>query len=251
VATTSFQPTCSLPEHAVHVWTASLTVPPADLDALQAVLTSDERHRADRFRFPQDRQKYIAARGLLRRLLSRYLGYHPAAVPLAYGAYGKPYLATDRDDAHRLQFNLSHAGDLALYAITSGRQVGIDVEQTRPIANAEAIAKRFFSEREYAMLLALPAAARTDAFVTCWTRKEAYIKALGEGLSHPLDTFDVAFLPHEPAALLHTRGDRAEAARWCLRDCTPAPGYKATLAVEGHSWHLVQRRWMGLAAVDI
>ena len=145
-----------------------------------------------------------------------------------------------------IRFNLSHSHGVALYAVTRGREVGIDLEYIRSDLEVEQIAERFFSRREIATLRALPIDLRTDAFFLCWTRKETYLKARGEGLSLPLDQFDVSLIPGEPAALLSTHRGSHEALRWSLQELTPAPGYVAALGVEGHGWDLACRQWPDL-----
>jgi 4'-phosphopantetheinyl transferase len=157
----------------------------------------------------------------------------PEAVRFRYGPRGKPML--DAEDG-LLRFNLSHSGDLALVAVSLGRDIGVDVERVRPDRDLERIATRFFSAAEVAALLALPRAERAGAFYRCWTRKEAYIKALGDGLAIPLDSFDVAFAPGATAALLASRLDSAEARRWSMAALEPGPGYAGAMVVEGDGW---------------
>ena len=226
----------------VHVWRASLDLPGSCIQRLKLTLSADELNRAERFHFQRDRHHFIVARGLLRAILGRYLRLAPHQLRFSYTPYGKPTLAneTNRD---RLQFNLSHSGEFAIYAMARDRRVGIDLEFVRPLANAEELAQRFFSEREHAVFRALPASLKQKAFFTCWTRKEAYIKAIGEGLSLPLDAFDVSMAPGEPAAILSAQGDPREAARWSLEELTPGIGYVATIAVEGQGWRLACWQW--------
>ena len=173
---------------------------------LWQLLAPDEQARAERFIFHKDRTHFVVARGLLRVLLGRYLQRHPQHLHFCYGPHGKPELAPDMGD-DTLCFNVSHAHGLALYAVTRQRDLGVDVEHVRPGFAEEHIAERFFSPREVAVLRALPVALQSTAFFACWTRKEAFIKARGDGLSLPLDQFDVAFAPGEPAALLYTAWD--------------------------------------------
>lgn len=224
----------------VHVWRAPLDLPQERLESLRGALAQDERGRASRFHFERDRRRFVAGRGLLREILSRYVGLSPDGLRFGYTPYGKPYLA-DECGGGWLRFNVSHSGGLALYAVTRGRELGIDIEQVRADIEHEEIAERFFSGQEVAALKALPAGLRREAFFLCWTRKEAYIKGIGEGLSLPLDSFDVSLTPGEPASLLAVRGDAREAARWTLTDLDPGPGYCAALAAEGRDWIL--RRW--------
>jgi len=209
---------------------------------LLRTLTLDERARARRFRFPRDRDRFIVARGVLRAILGRYLGVDPGRLRFRYSPYGKPALAGPFED-EGIRFNLAHSQGIALYAVSRGREVGIDVEYVRADLADERIAERFFSPREVATLRAVPAEQRREAFFHCWTRKEAYVKARGEGLSLPLDQFDVSLAPGEPAALLSTPGDPPEVTRWSLQALNPGPGYVAALAVEGNGWRLRCWQW--------
>jgi 4'-phosphopantetheinyl transferase len=225
-----------------HVWRARLDAGPHTVAWLAGTLSADERERAARFRFEKDRVSYTVARGVLRAILGRYLNVTPAELRFAYSPHGKPSL----DGALRsspLRFNVSHSHGLALYAFTSGREVGVDVEHVRPDFAGEQIAEHFFSRGEVTSLRGLPREARLAAFFHCWTRKESYIKARGEGLSHPLELFDVSMAPGEPAALLATRPDPLEATRWSLAELPCDPGYVASLAVEGAPPRLTLWRW--------
>lgn len=227
---------------AVHVWRASLR-PPADVLArLEATLSADERARAARFRFPQHRTAFVAGRGVQREILARYTGLPPAALVYREGSHGKPEL-DGAAGGMGIRFNVSNSGDLALYAVTLGRELGVDLEQLKPMPDGMDIASRFFSAPENEVFAALAADVRDLAFFRCWTRKEAYIKAVGEGLSMPLDRFDVAFAPGEPARILRTRGNPAEAERWTMLGLEPGPGYVGALAVEGAGWHHVLFDW--------
>ena len=166
----------------------------------------------------------------------------PEQLTFVYGPQGKPAL---HGAGEGVQFNLSHSRELALLAVTTLPAVGIDIEWMRPLDDMMGIAARFFAAGERARLAEMPAAQRHHAFFDCWTRKEAYIKAIGEGLSRPLHQFEVAFGPHEPARLLSVADDPAEAQRWSLRGFNPAPGYAAALVVPGHGW-----QWATYAADD-
>ena len=228
----------------VHVWRAPLHVESSRLAQFYAILAEDERDRAERFHRVQDRGHYITARGILRTLLGHYLHLAPQRVRLAYNAYGKPELASD-SNASWLHFNLSHSHELALFGFTIGREIGIDIEYIRPAFSREQIAAQFFSASENAALRALPPDQHSVGFFNCWTRKEAYIKARGQGLSLPLDQFDVSLAPGAPAALLQTRDIPQEAARWSLRTLEPGTNYLAALAVEGRAWELKTWNWPG------
>jgi 4'-phosphopantetheinyl transferase len=231
-----------LADGEVHLWRASLVQSPDALRRYHATLAPDESAKAARYHFQRDRDHYVAARGLLRHLLGLYLARPPQSLRFAYGAYGKPSLEAGAG-AQDLRFNLSHSHELAIYAFTRGRDVGIDIEHMRADFASEEIAAHFFSAREVSMLRTLPAAARTQAFFNCWTRKEAYIKARGEGLSHPLDQFDVSLIPGEPAALLGTRGDPLELTRWSLRALDVGENYAAAVVLQGTDYTLRLWQW--------
>jgi 4'-phosphopantetheinyl transferase len=215
-----------------HVWLASLEQTPAEVERLSQHLSADEMERAARFRFPQHRDHFIVARGLLRLIIGRYLQVAAQSLVFSYSSYGKPELAGDFEN-RGLCFNLSHSHELVLYALTRRRALGVDIEDLRSDVVGESVAERFFSAAEVKTLRALPEGLQVEAFFNCWTRKEAYIKAIGEGLSHPLDQFDVSLVPGEPAALLGTRGAPEELERWSLFDLAPGAGYAAALVVEG------------------
>ncbi len=230
----------TLSNRDVHVWRASLSVSEIRLADFQAILADDERARAARFRNPLHGAQYTVARGVLRMLLGRYLNRPPKDIRFSYSHYGKPFI----DDASEtLRFNLSHSQDLVLYAFTHQREIGIDIEYIRPVSSRDQIA--VFSPNETRVLSALPAAQQAIGFFNCWTRKEAYIKAHGEGLSLPLDQFDVTLAPGEPAALLETRVALDSAERWSLHALPPGTNYIAALAVEGHDWELSTWQWPG------
>jgi len=226
----------------VHVWRAALDQPPSQVQSFLHNLAADEQARAERFYFERDREHFIVARGVLRAILGGYLDRAPEELSFCYSAYGKPSLAGEFE-GDAIRFSVSHSGGVALYAVTRGREAGIDIERIRSDLAVAEIAERFFSPREVAMLRTLPAEAQTQAFFCCWTRKEAYIKARGEGLSLPLDQFDVSLAPGEPAAVLGTQRDPSEASRWSLQELTPAPGFVAALAVAGHGWRLTCWQW--------
>jgi 4'-phosphopantetheinyl transferase len=175
----------------------------------------------------------------LRSILAHYLDCQPAQVRFVYAAHGKPMLAGATD----LRFNLTHSHGLALLAVTRGREIGVDVEHIRDDIDREPLAERFFSPVEVAALRSLAVELRREAFYRCWTRKEAFIKAVGKGLALPLDRFDVTLGPDEPAALLATHYDPSEAMRWSMHNLTPGKGFAGALTVEGHSWRLWCGHW--------
>lgn len=232
-----------LPDDEVHVWRGLLDQPQPRLELLFLTLTPDEKERAARFYFSKDRDHFIAARGLLRSILGDYLSLEPGRLRFFYNRYGKPRLS---EDAGRgLRFNLSHSHGLALLAIARRRELGVDVERIRPEVAGEEIAERFFSPREVAMLRSLPADLQPEAFFNCWTRKEAYIKARGKGLSLPLDEFDVSLAPGEPAAILEDRSRPPQLSSWSMVELAPQGEYKAALVVEGNRWRLRCWQWPG------
>ena len=220
--------TLPLAEDEVHVWRARLRLPRQQLAGLEAILAEDERARAARFHFPEHRDAFVAGRGIQRLILARYAAVPPAALVYSFSRHGKPELP-----GSALRFNASNSGVLALYAVARGREVGVDVEEAKPMPDAEAIARRFFSAAENEVLAGLPEGVRSAAFFRCWTRKEAYLKAVGDGLSLPLESFDVSFAPGEEARLLRTRADPGGAARWTLVGLEPGEGYVGALALEG------------------
>ena len=215
---------------------------PSQIQRFLNNLAADEQARAERFYFERDREHFIVARGVLRAILAGYLNRVPECLSFCYSSHGKPALAGESDE-DAIRFSVSHSHGVALYAVTRGREVGIDLEHIRSDLAVAEIAERFFSRREVEMLRTLPTEDQRQAFFRCWTRKEAYIKARGEGLSLPLDQFDVSLAPGEPAAVLGTQRDPSEASRWSLQELTPGPGYVAALAVEGHGWRLACWQW--------
>jgi len=219
-------------DNEVHVWRAQLELPSSQGQWLRGLLTGDELDRANRFSFEMDRQRFIAARGILRSILSRYIPIYPGHLRFYYDQYGKPFLDPEFS-SYLLNFNLSHSGSMALYAITRNMEVGVDVERVRSDFEYEEIAERFFSANEVAILRTIPTEKKLEAFYDCWTRKEAYIKAHGKGLSLPLDSFDVSFAPGEPPMLLITKDEPQECSLWTLLELRPGLGYIGALAVKG------------------
>lgn len=200
----------------IALWRLPLQRPPAELERLAGLLPEGERRRAERLRPPGAWRRFVAAHGALREILAAALGDEPAALRFAEGPWGKPELAGPYAAAG-LQFNLSHSGELALLAITSGRPVGVDLERLRPVPRAAELAERYFAAAERADLAqVLDGPAGPMAFFNCWTRKEAFVKAQGQGLAWPLDSFAVTCLPGDPARVTWCAGGDAEAERWEL-----------------------------------
>lgn len=225
----------TLAPHEIHVWRAALHMPASTVLRLQQALSVDEVVRAARYAFPQDRDHFIVARGVLRIILSRYLQLRPRHLRFRYNPYGKPALTAEAG-LGELNFNLSHSHGMVLYAITCGRAIGIDLEHVRDEPVCEQIANRFFTTHEAASLASVPALLRQKAFFTCWTRKEAYIKARGDGLSHPLNAFEVSVLPDQAARLIRTEADASEADRWSMHEVHPGHGFVGTLVAERGHW---------------
>jgi 4'-phosphopantetheinyl transferase len=231
----------SLATGDVHVWRVELNQPEPLLEKFRETLEEQELDRASRFHFEKHRRHFTAGRGVLRQLLSQYLGTKPEQLRLSYGAYGKPALNGEHKDS-RLRFNMSHSHEVALFAFAEDRELGVDVEHVRTDFASEEVARRFFSRREVETFNALPRHDQVAAFFKCWTRKEAFIKVIGKGLSQPLDKFDVTL--GQPAALLWVSGD--DASRWSLYDLEVGGDYAGALAVEGQvsrirCWHTTSR----------
>jgi len=231
-------------ENEIHIWRANLDRDLTCLQQLVKILSSDELERANRFHFETDKNRFIIGRGILRNILSYYLGIAPDRLQFCYGSRGKPALQTG-DLSNPLHFNLSHSQGLALYAFTRDRQIGIDIEYVRHLPGLDQIVAQFFSARERATFRALPPSQQQAAFFHGWTCKEAVLKALGEGLALPLDRFDVSLLPDRPAELLSINGDRGAAKQWFLQSFIPAPDYVAAVAVEGCDRQIKCWQWKG------
>jgi 4'-phosphopantetheinyl transferase len=236
--------TPELARGAIHVWSASLVTDEVTLRSLEATLVDEERERARRFIFERDRDRYVAARGILRDLLGQYLRCAPRSIEFAYGPYGKPAIAGAASRSG-ICFNLSHSHSLVVVAIGREQEVGIDVELIRAEFASEAIAKRYFSAKEIDELSRLPAELRTEGFFLCWTRKEAYIKAKGDGLQIPLDSFDVSLSPGRPATL-----SSIDEPRWGIESFIPSlasePNYAAAVVAEGKDWTARYFAWKQL-----
>lgn len=218
----------SITKHEVHVWRIRAECTRDQIDAMAACLDQTETARADAYRFAQDRDRFIVFRGALREVLGHHLGLHARQVALAVGAQGKPCLAAGTGP----HFNLAHCEGLALLAVCAHAPVGIDIETPRQVRNADRLAARVFSPDERRVYDSLSADDKPLAFLRCWTRKEAYVKATGEGLSLALDRFSVAFAPADAPRLLHVDGRPGEEDRWELHDLGPLAGGVAALAIE-------------------
>jgi len=216
----------SLKTGTVHVWRIVLNQDDEKLDRFRRTLEASELERARRFHFDVHRRHFIVARGFLRSVVARYLASQPEALRFEYGAYGKPAL----ESGHTLRFNLSHSNEVALLAVTLDAELGVDVEHIRADFASEDIARRYFSRAEVEVFNSLPPEERVEAFFRCWTRKEAYIKAIGKGFSHALDAFDVTLAPGVEPVLLRAEDD--DASRWWMGDIEVGKGYAGALIVE-------------------
>lgn len=225
----------TLPIDEVQIWRANLQ----DTDASETyylLLSPDEQERANRFYFPKDRNRYVMARGILRSILSRYLDLPPQDLQFCYSPTGKPFLAQSSDPS--LCFNLSHSEQLALYAV-AWRNVGIDVEQICLERDCESIAERFFAASEQADLNQLSPELRHQAFFNGWTRKEAFLKATGQGLTISLDQIVVSLMPNVPAQILHIDWNPAEVSRWSIQALDVGNKYAAAVVAAGQDWKVV------------
>lgn len=221
-----------LAQDEIHVWRAYLDCEESVLRQFECTLSTDERSRAARFSFERERNTFVATRGVLRELLGRYLNFSPADLAFEYNSRGKPFLRA-KQLALPVEFNVSHSHGVALLAFAVGRHLGIDVELVRPDLANDGIADRFFSPREVMELRALPLSQRAEGFFLCWTRKEAYLKARGEGFLIPLESFYVALTPGQPERL-----ESADSHRWSLRSLKPDPAYVGALVAEGSGWRM-------------
>ena len=216
-----------LGSEVVHLWQRRLTVPAAEVSACYGLLSREEQQRALRFRPERSRNDFVLTRGTLRILLAQYLDISSQEIRFRYQEHGKPILEGESD----LRFNVSHTDGLALMAFVRQRALGVDVEKLGREIEAEQLAERFFSEPERQALRHLKGRELQVAFFRCWTRKEAYIKAKGNGLSMPLHQFDVSIEAADRDALLATRPDPVEAGRWKICDVPIGPGYAAAVAI--------------------
>lgn len=228
----------------IHVWSSDLDRDDEQSRSLADSLSTEEKARASRFRFDRDRRRYIAGRSTLRAILSTYTGEHPGSIEIVTDDRGKPALRRpDGNAAGMLRFNVTHSERLALFAVTAESEIGIDVEQVQLLPDADSIAEGYFSPVERAELRNLAAAEKPSGFYRCWTRKEAYLKAIGLGLAAPLDAFAVTLTAAAPARFLHIEGDAQTAARWTLHSLEPAAGYQGALAIQASGMAVHPARW--------
>jgi 4'-phosphopantetheinyl transferase len=230
-----------LPPSEIHVWHAALDEASRERDLLP-LLCGDERRRAQRLRFEEHRRRFTAAHAIARLILAEYLDLRPHEISFTFGKHGKPRVE-DAQNPGGLTFNMSESQGHALYAVTRRHAIGVDIECIREMSGMDDIVADVFSPAEQAAYARLPARQKLDAFFACWTRKEAFIKALGRGLSLPLASFDVSLEPDAPPCLLKLDGGLGEVSRWAIHDLNPAQGFAGAVAVEARDFTLRCRNW--------
>ena len=228
----------------IHVWSSDLDRDDDEVRSLADSLSTEERSRASRFRFDRDQRRYIVGRSTLRAILGTYLGQPASSLEIVTDGHGKPALRGGvLAGGGALRFNVTHSDRLALFAVTTGAEIGIDVEHVEALPDADSIAEGYFSAVERADLRGLAASEKPAGFYRCWTRKEAYLKAIGLGLAAPLDAFAVTLTADAPPRFLHIEGDAQAAGRWALHSLEPAVGYQGALAIESPGMAIRTARW--------
>jgi 4'-phosphopantetheinyl transferase len=225
-----------LASDAIHVWRVDVLRFADQPGTLARTLSEDEKARADRFFFEADRRNFLLRRAILRKLIAGYLCILPNEVAFRYTSVGQPVLADAR--FRHLKFSLTHSGDLVLIAVAQNLQIGVDVELERTFNDMTAIVRRYFSPEEQLEFFALPAADQLRAFYCGWTRKEAFLKAIGQGVAFGLNNITVTLNPNEPARLVSLHEGRVPVPDWSLYSFIPLPGYAGALAVEGNGHHV-------------
>jgi 4'-phosphopantetheinyl transferase len=233
-----------LKRNVIHVIFSRLTAEPALLNQLWASLSSDEHARAFRYQRAKDRNSFTVTRALLRALLGKCLRAAAPGLSFSYTSHGKPSVNNERG----VRFNVAHSEDFMVCALGLDDELGVDIEYIQPMVDLECVAEQCFCVAEYRQLLAVGAEKRAKAFFDCWTRKEAFVKALGEGLSYPLNRFQVTLRPGEQPTFVRIAGCDASTLEWALHDVTPAADYAAALAVKNRNCEL--RIWKFLTAMD-
>lgn len=231
-----------MPHDEIHIWSAVLDQPPYKIHRLANTLSIEEKKRAERFHFVHDRRRFIVGRGVLRTLLANYLKIAPDDVQFCYGSNGKPFIKSfyNKD---KLQFNLSHSENYALFAFARDREIGIDIEYVHFFSEMEKIAKQFFSTNEFFALQSLPNGEKKTAFFTFWTRKEALAKAVGMGLSHDLNKIDMTRCRRQLSLTMHDKRNSNKDSFWSIQDLNLVPGFAAAVAVKGENWRLHCWKW--------
>ena len=227
----------------IHVWRINLLCPLAEIARLQNVLSAAEKKQSARYHFAHDQRRFIVRRAVLRQLLAAQLGLHPEEIKIDSANFQKPKIAATQN-SDGLRFSSSHSADWALIALAQNRDVGVDVEQHRPLPDAGDLVRNSFSDFEIAEFERLPEPARTEGFFNCWTRKEAFVKAIGLGLAYSLKKFSVTLAPGRPAALVDVAGDSVARKKWLMASLNVAPAHSAALffeagpsAIRCFAWH--------------
>lgn len=231
-----------VPTDEIHIWVVALDQQLSENIRFIQTLSTDERMRAGRFHFQEDRKRFIARHGILRKILGYYLGVKASEIRFYHGKNGKPAII-ETTGRGTIQFNLSHSNGVAVFAFARNHEVGVDIEHIHDISEIEQIVERFFSLNEYEVLRSLPDSQKKEAFFNGWTCKEAFVKALGDGLSLPLDKFDVALVPGEPAELIRIESDSREALKWSIQKLKSASDYSGALAVKSHLFEIKYLQW--------
>jgi 4'-phosphopantetheinyl transferase len=234
----------------VHIWQADLDLPSSRIEKLKAILTDDEKTRAERFCFERDRDRFIAARGVLREILACYLSIPACHVRFCYGPHGKPRLG-DTFRNRGITFNLSHSDKVAVYGFAQGSEIGVDIESIRSFPEMDDIVTEFFSAGEKEVLRQLSKSEKVEAFFRYWTRKEALVKAVGYGMSYPSNVLDVSAAADnsiEPVGIPVALGNPAE---WTIQDLTWVNGFAGAFAVRGRWQRLSCWHWSGQRCTPI
>jgi 4'-phosphopantetheinyl transferase len=226
----------------VHIWRIFIDIDSPIIKTYLPILSIDEQEKANRFCFLNDRNRFITVRSILRRIIGYYIGKSPRELKFNFNQYGKPFLSQN-SSTNAIKFNVSHSHEIALIAVNQDFDIGVDVEYIHTNFDFEGIVERFFSVNEKNVWRSLPNYQKVEAFFNCWTRKEAFIKAKGKGLSLPLNEFDVSFKPGEPASLLNTAWDKKEVDDWSVEEIKPAYGYVGALAVEASNLEVKFWQW--------
>ena len=221
----------------VHIWRLLLHEHSSHIESIKRNLSTDELARAGKFHFEKDQNRFVMARGILRMILAGYLGMKPHELRFEYTSNGKPILAA-KPGYDTLSFNLSHSGTFALYAVTHHGNIGVDIEYVRDDVVVGQIAQRFFSPGEISSLEKIHKNKLTEVFYQYWTRKEAFLKATGEGVSFPMEQCDVSLINGRVLSPITLLGDHRENSCWFGQDLFPGQCYAAAIAVEGRDWDL-------------
>ncbi len=233
-----------LVDDEVHIWLANLELEIYALPKFLRNLSLAERSRAQRLRFDHDRRRYVIAKGLLRRLLGDYLEMEPNEVQFTAGPSGKPGLSERLQNEHGvLHFNQAHSGHLGIYAFCRNRRVGVDIEEVRPFPDMDQIASLLFSTQEMAVFQSLSTKERQRAFFSAWTHKEAFVKALGKGLTLPLNHFEMSRAHGSLSRIVQNHDHSAKSLEWFVKDIPVSTQFSAAVCVEGEGWQLRCLKW--------